>query len=167
VVTGGSGNDVFYGGALDDILRGGAGNDILAGGDGIDLLFGGEGNDVFVADVGTKSVQTRRGDLAIDFIFDFDASGDDKIDLSGLGQGLTWRGGSSGKTTGSITYKSFDSLNAAEKALGLDLDGMAGPSAARGPVTMVFGNTDSDPDQDFALVLLGTNTVNMTDFVFG
>ena len=58
----------------------------------------------------------------------------------------------------------YDSINGAENALGIDLDGIDGKGGA-GPVTVVFGNVDGGTP-DFAIVLLGTNTLQSTDFIF-
>lgn len=44
-LTGGTGNDVFFGLAGNDTMKGGAGNDQLFGGDGTDTLDGGTGGD--------------------------------------------------------------------------------------------------------------------------
>ncbi|MEN5094383.1 serralysin family metalloprotease [Pseudomonas protegens] len=75
---GGSGNDLLIGNAAANILEGGAGNDILYGGGGGDTLWGGAGADTFVFGAASDSTFD-----APDWIMDF-ASGEDKIDLSGL-----------------------------------------------------------------------------------
>jgi Ca2+-binding RTX toxin-like protein len=49
-LTGGSGNDVFFGGDFEDTLKGGPGDDYLNGGGGLDILQGGLGDDVYITD---------------------------------------------------------------------------------------------------------------------
>ncbi len=63
-----------------------------------------------------------------------------------------------------LSYTIFDSINGAEHALGIDLDGIDGPGAA-GPVTVVFGNVDGGTP-DFAIVLLNAYGVTATAFLF-
>ena len=62
-----------------------------------------------------------------------------------------------------LTFKIFDSINGAENALGMDLDGINGAGAA-GPVTVVFGNVDGGAP-DFAIALFGVTSVNAADFL--
>ncbi len=80
---GGSGNDLLIGNAAANILEGGAGNDILYGGGGGDTLWGGAGADTFVFGAASDSTFD-----APDWIMDF-ASGQDKIDLTGIPQFAT------------------------------------------------------------------------------
>jgi len=113
-VTGGRGDDTFYGEEGHDVLSGGAGNDILFGGDGDDELNGGAGNDVLFGDDGADTFTGGTGndflDLGIDVadvfedvvvfssaatngsdtVFNF-VSGTDKLDLDAVmgGAGLT------------------------------------------------------------------------------
>jgi Ca2+-binding RTX toxin-like protein len=68
--------DEIYGMGGNDVLDGAGGNDILIGGSGNDMLTGGTGNDRFVFD---------ERYFGTDTITDF--SGNDRIDLSGLGIG--------------------------------------------------------------------------------
>ncbi|QNM82355.1 M10 family metallopeptidase C-terminal domain-containing protein [Sphingomonas sabuli] len=160
---GGSGDDRIIGNGANNRLVGNAGNDIISGGDGIDVITLGAGNDVFVGEQGTK-VATKKGSFSWDVITDFDANGNDVIDLSGLGA-FTFKGTANNKSAGDLTYKVFDSINGAENALGIDIDGQPGAGAA-GPVTVVYGNTDGG-SADFVMVLLNTNGVDADDFVFG
>ena len=93
VLQGNEGNDILYGGAGNDLLQGGTGNDILYGGIGQDTLTGGEGHDTFVFQ------NLEIGDLITDF------GANDTIDLSALGNDLTYIGnaGFSG-TAGEVNY---------------------------------------------------------------
>lgn len=174
-LTGNDGDDNLMGREGNDILLGGNGNDILIGGDGVDTVTGGDGldvatlgagDDIFVAEIGATEVATKMGTMSVDIITDFDASGNDLIDLSGLDQDFTFKGTSANKHDGDLTYKTYTSINGAEKALGFDIDGNPGASGVSGPVTVVLGNVDGG-DPDFMIVLLGTASVDASDFLFG
>jgi Ca2+-binding RTX toxin-like protein len=153
------------GGGGNDLLSGAAGNDVLSGGDGIDRLIGGSGADRFKAEVNSTEVSTKRGDMSLDMILDFNRAEGDKIDLSGIdfngnaaGNG-TFRfvGKADGKVAGDVSWKSFGNVNAAENALGIDLDDEGGP------ISVIFGHTDNDGVADFALVLYNTSNVSAND----
>ena len=103
--------------------------------------------------------------MSVDIITDFDALGDDVVDLSGLGVAMTFRGTDANKNAGDLTYKTYTSVNGAEKALGIDIDGQPGASGVSGPVTVVYGNTDGG-SADFAIILLNTSSVDAGDFDF-
>lgn len=165
-LTGNDGDDFLLGRAGNDILRGGAGVDTVTGGDGLDVATLGSGNDVFVAEVGATKIATKLGTMPVDIITDFDAAGDDLIDLSNIDQLFTFRGTNANKNDGDLTYKTYNSINGAENALGIDIDGQPGASGVGGPVTVVFGNVDGGAP-DFAIVLLGTSSVAADDFIFG
>ncbi len=104
-------------------------------------------------------------------ILDFSAG--DKIDLSGIDansgaagiQAFNWSGHSANKNAGDLTIRTFGNINAAEAALGIDIDGIDGPSIYSGPVTMVFGNVDGGA-ADFAIALIGVSSVDASDFLF-
>ncbi len=84
-LDGGNGNDTLLGGDGDDVISGGNGDDVVSGGGGNDRLSGGNGGDRFVFGA----------DGSIDTLLDF-RSGQDKIDLSGLGidaGDVKWQGG--------------------------------------------------------------------------
>ena len=80
--------------------------------------------------------------MSVDIVTDFDAAGNDLIDLSNIDQLFTFRGTSANKNDGDLTYKTYNSINGAENALGIDIDGQPGASGVSGPVTVVFGNVD-------------------------
>jgi Ca2+-binding RTX toxin-like protein len=86
LLTGGPGDDTLQGGLGNDTLEGGSGDDLLDPGAGADVLSGGPGRDVFLwrdaAHIGLGGQSDR--------ITDF-TSGEDAIDLSGLG-GLVFVG---------------------------------------------------------------------------
>jgi serralysin len=173
VIDGGAGNDTIEGDAGNDRLLGGDGNDTLMGGTGVDTLTGGAGDDRFVigkADLADQ-VATKSGKLSLDIITDF-VSGSDKIDLSGIGDANSLISGDQtfkfvGKAdakAGEIGFKTFGNINAAESALGYDLDGIDGPGAV-GPVTVIYGNTDGDKDAEFAIVVYGKLDITQNDFM--
>lgn len=162
-ISGGDGNDTLNGDAGHDILIGGAGIDTVSGGDGVDVVTLGAGDDVFKAEVTSTKVDLKAGSMSVDIITDFDASGNDWIDLSGFGQEFTFRGTSNSKNAGDLTYKTYASISSAEAALGFDIDGQAGAGGIGGPVTIVYGNTNGG-NADFAIVLLNTGGVDASDF---
>ena len=92
------GNDLLIGSSANDALYGEGGNDTLIGGKGIDSLFGGSGADTFVFN--------EAGALNKDVIHDYNrGSGSynqnegDKIDLSGLLDGIFNQGTNAGNDT--------------------------------------------------------------------
>lgn len=154
----------------------GTGNDLdnrISGSDVMNYLTGGAGDDVFVAEINGVLTAAKHGDLSVDVFVDFDANGNDVIDLSGIDadlgadghQAFTFTGKSDVKT-GEIGYKTYGNVNAAEKSLGFEIDGLDN-SQHSGPVTVIFGNNDADKDVDFAFVVYGTPQIDATDFIFG
>jgi len=172
ILSGGGGNDILLGGAGNDTLLGGDGADRLSGGDGLDYLTGGAGNDTFAAEIGGGKIAGKDGMISVDVITDF-VAGQDKIDLHGIDanslqagfQSFNWVGEAAGKSAGDLSMNHYGSMDAAEKALGMELDGVDGKSPFDGPVTVVFGNVDGGA-QDFAMVLVGVPTLHPTDFQF-
>ncbi|MCR5877501.1 M10 family metallopeptidase C-terminal domain-containing protein [Phenylobacterium sp. J367] len=164
---GNAGTDTLLGRAGADTLDGGAGADILVGGDGVDVLVGGAGADTFVGELDTVLASGKKGPLSVDVIVDF-LSGTDIIDLRGIDADSSLSGdqafalinGANPKGIGELSIRTFGNLNAAENALGFDIDA---PSS--GHVTVILGNVDGG-DPDFALILLGTKTVVAGDFLF-
>ncbi|MEA1014823.1 M10 family metallopeptidase C-terminal domain-containing protein [Sphingosinicella sp. LY1275] len=154
----------------------GTGNELdnrISGNGLTNILTGGAGNDVFVAEMNDVLTASKLGAISVDILMDFDAAGDDVIDLSAIDADLTqdghqafsFVGKSSTNNAGDLGYKTYGNVNAAEKALGFDIDGLA-DSAHSGPITVIFGNNDADKDADFALVIYGTPQIEATDFLF-
>jgi serralysin len=172
--TGNAFNNTLTGNAAANRLIGDAGIDRLIGGDGVDFLTGGADNDVFVAEINALSrVTAKNGSMiSLDVVTDFTSG--DLIDFSRIDadatvaghQTFTWIGTDANRAAGQLSMKQYDSVNGAEKALGYDIDGVDGTSPYLGPVTVVYGNVDGG-EPDFALVLLGTRTVGLGDFIFG
>ncbi|HEU4704951.1 MAG TPA: M10 family metallopeptidase C-terminal domain-containing protein, partial [Sphingomicrobium sp.] len=165
VLTGNGGNDILLGRGGDDLLLGGDGVDRVDGGDGLDVATLGAGDDVYGAEVGATKMQTKQGLMSVDIITDFDGSGNDLIDLSGIDQQLSFKGAVNNKKAGDLTYKTYSSVAAAERGLGIDIDGNPGAGGVSGPVTVVYGNVDGGA-ADFALILLNTSSVSADDFIF-
>jgi serralysin len=168
--TGNALNNVLTGDALSNHLNGGAGNDRLIGGDGVDYLTGGAGNDIFVGEIDASKVASKNGPVSLDVVLDF-AKGD-IIDLSGIDantglagdQGFTLINSANPKNAGEISVLHFGNMNAAEAALGMELDGVNGVSPFGGPVSVVLGNVDGG-QPDFAMVFVNTPDLVVTDFM--
>ena len=116
VISGGSGRDVIFGGAGDDVIEGGEDGDVIVGGFGRDRLLGGGGNDTIRAGEGRDTLTGGTGadvfvfvraeeigaGVSRDVITDF-VSGEDRIDLRGMG--LTFSAqGFAGGGRGSVTF---------------------------------------------------------------
>ena len=168
--TGGSGHDILLGNAANNVLTGNAGNDTLGGRTGIDVYKLGAGADTAIISLDSSKVDTKVGSVAYDLITDFDGTSD-KIDFSDLdaktstaaNDAFTWIGTSANKSAGQLSYKVYDSVNGAEKALGIEIDNFTG--AHSGKVTVVLANVDGG-GVDYAVVLLGAPVLNAADFVF-
>jgi Ca2+-binding RTX toxin-like protein len=168
--TGNSLNNLLTGNALSNHLDGGAGNDRLIGGDGVDFFTGGAGNDIFVGEINATKVASKDGPVSLDVVLDF-AKGD-IIDLSGIDantglagdQAFTLVNSANPKNAGEISILHFGNMNAAEAALGMELDGFAGASPFSGPVSVVFGNVDGGA-ADFAMVFVNTPNMIVSDFM--
>ncbi|HEX9965298.1 MAG TPA: M10 family metallopeptidase C-terminal domain-containing protein [Allosphingosinicella sp.] len=171
--TTGTGNgldNVLTGNALANVLSGGAGNDRLVGGDGVDSLIGGLGNDIFVGEINATKVASKTGPISLDRILDFGVG--DVLDLSGIDanslvvgdQAFTLVNGSKAANAGELAIRTFGNMNAAENALGIDLDGVAGASPHAGKVTVVFGNVDGG-EHDFAIVFVNNTPLTTSDFI--
>lgn len=143
VLTGNSGDNILNGGSGDDTISGGAGNDRLIGGLGKDVLTGGSGKDLFIYNAAGESgvaISTR------DIISDFQR-GSDKIDLSKLDA-----------NTATTTNDAFHTLfNGAANFTA------AGQLKFEGGV--LYGNTDSDSNPEFAIQITGITSMATSDFV--
>ncbi len=168
--TGNGLNNVITGNGLSNRLNGGDGDDRLIGGDGTDFLTGGLGNDVFVGEINSVKVVGKMGSISLDTILDFSAG--DKIDLSGIDanaglegdQAFTLVNSANPKNAGELSIRHFGNMNAAEAALGMDLDGVDGASPFGGPVSVVFGDVDGG-GADFAIVVVSSPALTTSDFM--
>ena len=150
-LTGAGGNDRLFGNGGNDRLLGGDGDDYLVGGDGFDMLYGGAGADTFVVGGGTPIDGAFHG-LSVDVVFDFNARAGDVLDF---GDAVLLRS------------ELFGNINAAEKTLGGDLDGIAKPDTAKQFVTVLFGDSNEDGVADFAVALIGTKSIDATAVTHG
>jgi Ca2+-binding RTX toxin-like protein len=88
-VSGTSGNDIIAGSNASETLSGGGANDLLFGNGGNDTLIGGAGNDLLVGGLGADTFKfSETGSANLDKILDFSNAEGDKIDLSGLLDGI-------------------------------------------------------------------------------
>ena len=143
-LTGSTGNNVLDGGADNDSLSGGDGADTLIGGAGKDTLVGGKSNDVFdfnaLSEMGTTSTTW---DVISDFVRG------DKIDLSTIDANMATKA-----TNEAFNKTLVDSKTSFTTAGQLKL--------ASG---VLYGNTDTDADAEFAIQLTGITALTATDFV--
>jgi VCBS repeat-containing protein len=91
------GADVLFGGAGNDILQGGNGSNQLHGGAGADVLYGNSNDDTFFFDTALGSGGVNETNER-DFIYRFEANGDDTIWLSKSVFNALATSGSSGGT---------------------------------------------------------------------
>ncbi|MNV36645.1 Bifunctional hemolysin/adenylate cyclase precursor [compost metagenome] len=126
-----------------DTLKGDAAANVLTGGLGKDTLTGGAGNDIFdfnaLAETGLTSATW---DIITDFV-----RGADKIDLSTLDANTV--------TTTNEAFTSIIGSTAAFSAAG-QLKVSAG---------VLYGNTDADSAAEFAIQIVGVNSVSTADFI--
>ncbi len=135
---GGAGQDWLFGGAGADTIKGGTGNDILVGGVNMDTMTGGDGRDTFRFNFANESKVNKFSDVITDF-----TSGTDTLDLSRLApETLTLSIGG-----------------------GLSGDGPSAFAKAVGDSTRVFVDVDGDGQADFRVILNGTASVTVDDFI--
>ena len=151
----GGGNDTGLGGIGDDFIAGEDGADVLDGGNGMDVLRGGRGIDTLTGGAGADRFEFRlisdsSPDLAAqDIITDFSAAQGDRIDLSAIDADATLAG------------------NQAFELIASAFQGNAGELrlVAQGGDLIVMGDIDGDLQADFAILLLGTTTLALADFL--
>ncbi|WP_292000935.1 alkaline phosphatase [Chlorobium sp.] len=141
------GNDTLIGGAGDDTLDGGLGNDVLIGGAGADLLTGGLGRDIFCyLNENESGSSMERMDLIRDF-----NSREDRLDLSGIDADITSDGDQAFNV---VILGSSDEFTSAGQ---LRFDNTTG---------ILYGNTDTDTHADFAVQLMGVESLQTSDIIF-
>ncbi len=86
IIRGRAGDDRLIGLVGDDVIDGGTGNDRIFGNSGDDVLFGAAGDDRLTGQFGADRFVMRPGDQN-DRITDFNARGDDVLDLTAHGFG--------------------------------------------------------------------------------
>jgi len=141
---GGNNADRLTGNTGDNRLYGYGGNDTLIGGVGRDSLNGGSGNDLFdfnaLSEMGSTSTTQ---DIITDFV-----RGQDRIDLSGLDA-----------KTATSTNDAFSSTFVAAAAA------FTAAGQLKFASGVLYGNTDSDAEAEFAIQLTGISTLTAADLV--
>ena len=140
-------DDALQGAAGDNWLVGGGGDDTLEGGVGADTLDGGAGADTFVYRAASDSTVANT-----DYILDFSGAGGDgdRLDLSGLGNGLVFIGTEDfTDTAGEVRYVRR---------------GAAG-SNTNDDYTDVLADLNGNGAADFKVTLDGLHTLEEADFV--
>ncbi|WP_281262234.1 calcium-binding protein [Acuticoccus kandeliae] len=145
-ILGGNGNDLLNGGDGKDVLNGGAGNDKLIGGEGADKLFGGDGNDIFIYKSVEDSNKSGR-----DTIMDFNADGNDRINLRAIDADTTTGGN-----------QKFDFIEDDR------FSGTAGELRyqEKGNNTILMGDVDGDGKADLYITLKGFTDLDAGDLIF-
>jgi 2',3'-cyclic-nucleotide 2'-phosphodiesterase (5'-nucleotidase family) len=141
LLSGGGGADTIRGLAGNDVIRGDAGADVLEGGAGGDTLTGGSANDIFRFTSRTDSSPDLGASQ--DIITDF-TRGSDRIQLA----------------------FDFDEVAPGIQAYNPGVTGAILIQVLDPDTVAVFANTDADPDQEFGLLVRGTNTLELSDFIF-
>ena len=164
---GGSGHDLLLGNEVTNHLSGNAGDDTFMGGDGVDYFTGGIGSDVFIAELNDMLTASKLGNISVDVVTDFQ-TGADIIDLFGIDAKANTDGfqnfnlvKNSHDKQGEVWTHTYNSARTAEKALGIDLDGVSGANRG-GATTVVFGDVDGG-GADFAFVLTNAASVDSHD----
>jgi VCBS repeat-containing protein len=157
-INGGDGNDTIYGGTNGDTLNGDAGNDTIYGGSGVDTINGGADNDAIYGGLGADNLTGGGGDDTFHFltlsdigdtISDFNAVGNDTIDLSALDAD-----GAAGSADAFTGY--FGTTATAHGVW----------SATVGGDTVVYADTDGNTSTaEFWVTLTGTVALTSADFV--
>jgi hypothetical protein len=136
-INGRGGDDWLEGGNGDDVLSGGDGNDYLDGGAGHDTYSGGDGNDVIKIDHDDLTGASRLID---------GGSGDDVLDLSGVGD-WDFRGDSYGNS-GHKGITNIETLNlngggGSEQHVTLDADSVLDMTDGRHTLVIQGDNNDN------------------------
>lgn len=192
LLSGGEGNDSIYGYGGNDRLEGLGGNDTLyahggndtiLGGDGIDTIAGGEGDDIIDAGAGADQILTGPGNDMITggagadrFFFgqpfepatnvhtitDFSRAEGDYIDLKSMdADGDSSNNTRKGNTD--FTVVTTPTGAAGEAWMVPIFDPVTGERTG----TSIFLNTDSDPDADMQINVLGATSLTWDIDVFG
>lgn len=130
-ISGGDGNDEITGGLGNDTIDGGAGDDLITGGAGADTLTGGAGNDVFIYAAGDSSYAAGTNNT-MDMITDFNAAGDDTMNVS-------FAGATVANGTTFINVQNAIANLAADATLGDALNAVAAATALNDLVWFEFG----------------------------
>lgn len=128
---------------------GGDGDDIIIASDEQNTLTGGDGDDTFVFNSASSSLPSPD---SVDTITDFEVG--DKIDVSNID--------AQDNETGKQNFTFKGNADKFEKSGELRY---TNETRDDGEHTVVFGNTDDDLDEDFAIDLLGKHDLTLDDFL--
>ncbi|MCC7425491.1 MAG: hypothetical protein IT557_01170 [Alphaproteobacteria bacterium] len=143
---GNANNNVITGNGGRNNLSGEDGDDTIIGGGGLDTLYGGAGADRFLY----QSVSDSGAEFADrDVIYDFDAAGGDRIDLSAIDADATVAGDQA------FTFIGTDPLGGAGQLR----------YQVSGAHILVFASTDEDADAEFSIRLANLGGVAAGDFI--
>ncbi|MBI9079589.1 MAG: FecR domain-containing protein [Pseudodesulfovibrio sp.] len=152
-ITGGEGDDFYYGGLLGDTIHGQGGNDrvegragddILSGGQGDDLLFGGIGADELHGDLGSDTFYYSSTNEGGDTIADFLLDGVDKVGF----EANNFNGIDSGQALG---YAEFLDLADKTTALNYAADGDTGMANGQNFVFLHYDSTGGSTEDTWQL----------------
>ncbi|HET7708279.1 MAG TPA: calcium-binding protein [Sphingomicrobium sp.] len=169
-----AGNDTLYGHEGDDYLIGGEGDDYLAGQEGNDTLEGGTGNDFLGAGPGNDLL--TGGDGADRFFFaqpfepvmnlhtitDFSRAEGDFIDLRSIdADGNAANDGRRGNTDFTVMGSSSGAAGEAWMQV------LTNPESGQQIGVSIYLNTDSDPEADMRIDVLGVSSLNWGTDILG
>ncbi|HVZ43896.1 MAG TPA: VCBS domain-containing protein [Ramlibacter sp.] len=143
-IFGGDGNDTILGGNGDDSLDGGNNNDSITGGVGADSLTGGAGADKFVF-TGTADSTVKASGR--DTILDFSGGAGDLVDVSGIDANTTTKGNQAFTFIGTAAFTH------------------AGQLRFDDATHTLYGNVDANLNPDFAVVILGVSSAQLTGHI--
>ncbi len=145
-----SGAATLIGNTLGNGLTGGIGNNILTGGLGVDSLTGGLGADRFDFNLVTESGITT---TTRDIINDFSRAQADKIDLYSIDADAA----AAGNQDFSIIMNSATSFSQTTSFTA------SGQLYFDTTAHVLYGNTDSDPEPEFSIKILGESSLGPVD----
>jgi Ca2+-binding RTX toxin-like protein len=151
-LTGSNFADTLLGNDVANVLTGGAGEDSLTGGLGKDSLTGGLGADRFYFNA---TAESGIDNLTWDRITDFQTAQGDLIDLSAIDADEA--------TVGDQTFGAL--VNSATAFSATTSFTLPGQLFFDSQAHVLYGNTDADGAAEFAIELIGVNSLALTDLV--
>lgn len=155
-LLGGAGNDYIYGGGGDDLINGGTGNDDIISGPDNDTLIGGEGADRFFfpanIDAGTQ----------VHTIADFSRAEGDWIDLKAIDADAD------PSNNGRRSNTDFTVVDGPSAQIGTAwVQPIYDPATGNQTGMAVYLNTDTDPEADTVIQVLGVTDLVWNIDIFG
>lgn len=161
-LNGGSGADTLVGYSGDDRLIGGSGRDLIRGGWGDDSLIGGRAKDIMRGDWGDdnfiflNSMDSSRFASRADVIKDF-AYGSNTIDLSAIDASTEISGSNTFTFIGTSEFDTSPEGGVCFQQFNL--------GGTANDYTMVYIDTDSDPDPEMSIKIMGIHYLTSSDFI--